>query len=220
MTSQRYFLFILAAIAFPLVIVPFAVQDEIFAFIHWIEGFMREMPVLGAVVFFLVSAASVLVAFFSAAVIVPSAVLVWGSLGAFLLLYAGWITGGVLTYGIGRLFGKSAVRRFVRQERLARYEDAVSHRMPFWAVALLVVSVPAEIPGYLLGILRYPFWKFLLALSLAELPFALVSVYASGELLQGRYFGFFVTVALLGLAAWFASQSFARRAKRKRQESL
>ena len=187
-------------------------ESWLFGFIHWLEGFMREMPVLGMVVFFLISAASVLVAFFSATVIVPSAVLVWGSLGAFLLLYAGWIAGGVLTYGIGRLFGKSVVRRFVREERLARYEDVVSHRMPFWAVALLVVSVPAEIPGYLFGILRYPFWKFLLALALAELPFAIVSVYASGELLERRYFGFFLIVALVVVLAWTASKYFGRKA--------
>lgn len=202
----------LAALALLLVIVPFTVQEEIFAFIYWLEEYAQAMPIFGAAIFFLASAVSVLLAFLSSVILVPTAVLVWGDLVTFSLLYAGWIAGGVLTYGIGRLFGKNAVRKFIGEERLARYEDVVSHRMPFWAVALLVVSVPAEIPGYLFGILRYPFWKFFLALALAELPFAIVSVYASGELLERRYFGFFLIVALVAALAWVASKSFGRKA--------
>lgn len=216
MISKHLSLFALAVFALFLLLVPFTLQEYLFAFIYWLEGYAQTAPIVGAALFFLASAASVLVAFLSSVVLVPTAILVWGEFPAFLLLYAGWIMGGISTYGIGRLLGKRVVRRLVDPEKFSRVRSYASERMPFATVAILVVSVPAEIPGYALGILRYPFRKFLLALSLAELPFAVVSVYASGELLQGRYAGFSISIALLTILAWIASKMFESRKRDSR----
>ena len=49
----------------------------------------------GAVLFVVMSAAAAMLAFFSTAVLVPVAVVTWGQTGTFVLLWVGWILGGV-----------------------------------------------------------------------------------------------------------------------------
>ena len=56
----------------------------------WAEAVMNAPPVTGALVFFLFSAASAMLAFASSAVLVPSANLVWGKFVTFLLLWGGY----------------------------------------------------------------------------------------------------------------------------------
>jgi hypothetical protein len=67
---------------------------------------IEQHRVLGAVVFVVASALSAMLVFFSAVLLVPVGIETWGSLGCFLLLWLGWLLGGVLTYGIGRSLGR------------------------------------------------------------------------------------------------------------------
>jgi uncharacterized membrane protein YdjX (TVP38/TMEM64 family) len=147
--------------------------------INWAEAIMRGHPITGAVVFFLFAAISAMLAFTSSVVLVPSANLVWGKLITFLLLWGGWIAGAIAAFGIGRV-ARPALVRLGYQEKLEKYQQFVSRRMKFWATILFCLAVPSEIPGYLLGGLHYPFWKFLAAIALAE------SIYAFGIVIAGQ----------------------------------
>ena len=46
--------------------------------------------------------------------------------------------------------------------------------------------MPSEIPGYVLGLARYPFWKYLLALTITELPYAVVTIYLGASFIERR----------------------------------
>jgi uncharacterized membrane protein YdjX (TVP38/TMEM64 family) len=159
-------------------------------------------PGWGATVFVLLSAASAMVAFFSTGVLVPVAVVTWREQVTFALLWLGWILGGVVAYTVGRLLGRRVVAGLTSGRGLA-YADRVSRAAPFGLVLLFQLGLPSEIPGYVLGLARYSFAKYLLALALAELPYAVVMVYLGVSFLEGQTTLLAViAVVVLVLAAW------------------
>lgn len=152
---------------------------------HWAEGIMDANPVMGAVIFFLFSALSALLAFASSAVLVPAANLAWGAPVTFLLLWGGWLVGAIAAYGIGRVAHPLLVR-LGYGETLAKYEKFVSSRMRFWTVLVLCIAIPSEIPGYLLGGAHYPFLRFLAAMGIAEGLYALGVVIMGDSLMEAE----------------------------------
>jgi uncharacterized membrane protein YdjX (TVP38/TMEM64 family) len=141
-------------------------------------------PRWGVSLFILLSAVSAMVAFFSTAIITPVAVLTWGKGLSIVLLWVGWLLGGICAYWVGRTLGRPVVQALTSSAALARFEHRLSARTPFGLVLLFQIALPSEVPGYVLGLARYPFAKYLLALSIAELPFAVGTVYLGASFLQ------------------------------------
>jgi uncharacterized membrane protein YdjX (TVP38/TMEM64 family) len=133
-------------------------------------------PVLGALLFVALAALSAMLAFVSAAVVVPMALYVWGAPLCMLLLWLGWILGGACAYGVGRLLGRRVVAWLTMQAALERLEQRIRRGAPFGLIVLFQFALPSEIPGYVLGMARYHFGRYLLALALAELPYAVLTV--------------------------------------------
>ncbi|WP_257447432.1 TVP38/TMEM64 family protein [Archangium lipolyticum] len=153
-------------------------------------------PFWGAVLFILLSALSAMLAFFSSALLLPVALHVWGKTACALLLWMGWMLGGITAYGIARFWGRPVIRRLTSSSLLNRYEDRLSRHTPFGLVLLFQLSVPSEIPGYVLGLARYGLRRYLLVLALAELPYAVGTVYLGASFLEQR------PLVLLGLGVF------------------
>lgn len=179
----------------------------------WAEGIMNAHPVTGAVVFVLFSALSAMLAFTTSVALVPPAILAWGKLVTFLLLWCGWIAGAIAAFGIGGLAHPLLVRMGY-EETLKKYEKFVSKQMKFWAVLLFCIAVPSEVPGYLFGGAHYPFLKFLAAIAIAEAIYALGVVVVGESVADARPGPLLAAVGVLvviGVAA-----GLALRAGRKR----
>ena len=84
-------------------------------------------------------------------------------------------------------------------EALDRFENRISSRAPFGLVLLFQLAMPSEVPGYVLGIARYQFLKYILILGMVELPFAIGTVYLGASFLQQRSFLLF-TIGAAGIA--------------------
>lgn len=172
-------------------------------------GVMDAHPVAGATLFVGLSALSAMLAFVSSAVLVPAAVVVWGKSLTLVLLWTGWLLGGASAYVVARFLGRPLVRSLGSAAALRKYERKVSQHSPFLVVLLLQLALPSELPGYILGLARYPVHVYLLALGLAELPFALGTVYLGEGLLQRQVpliLGLLVAGLALGLLAFRALQ--------------
>ena len=170
------------------------------------ESVISEFPRLGMVLFVLLASASAMLAFFSSAILVPVGIYAWGMTVCFLLLWAGWFIGGVLSFAIGRYLGRIVVERIVGTERLTGIETRVARSASFLHVVLFQAVLPSEIPGYVLGSLRYRFLPFAAALALVELPYALGTIYIGESFLQQRGW------LLVGVAAIFAAAAIVTRA--------
>jgi uncharacterized membrane protein YdjX (TVP38/TMEM64 family) len=173
----------------------------VIGFLPAAEAIIRDRPVLGVSIFVLYAALSAMLAFVSSAVIVPVGVYVWGGAASMLLLWVAWILGGVCAYTLSRCFGRPVVTALRSGPALERYENRISHQAPFGLVLLFQIAVPSELPGYLLGLVRYPFWKYLGALALAELPYAVATIYLGASFIERR------TYMLVGVGAAVATLS-------------
>lgn len=163
------------------------------------QSAVASHPVKGAVLFVIYAALAAMLAFVSSSVLVPFAIYTWGESTAFLLLWAGWLGGGVTAYAIGRFLGRPIVRWLVSAEQIAHYEPRLSANTRFAHVLLFQLALPSEIPGYVLGLLGYPFWRYLLILAFSELPYAAAAIFLGDALIQGQMIRF----AFLALGAMF-----------------
>jgi uncharacterized membrane protein YdjX (TVP38/TMEM64 family) len=171
------------------------------------QNLAAHHPGLAALAVLVFAALSAMLAFVSSAALAPFMSHVWGTVAAFLLLWVGWLLGGVLSYGIGRYLGRPVVARLIPEHRLARYEEQVSRHTPFGLLLLLQLALPSEIPGYLLGLVRCAFPRYVLALALAELPYALATVYLGWGVVERRISLILAVGAgtlLLSLGAFYA----------------
>ena len=176
-----------------------------------LDPLIAAHPVLGAIVFTLLSALAAVMAFFSSAIMVPSAVMAWGKALTVLLLWVGWLVGGLAMYALGRSLRHPRARGAKPSSRFAAYLPSSPEELKFPLVLLWQLALPSEIPGYLCGYLGVPFRIYFLALALGELPFALGAVLL-GESVVDRKLG--VLLAIGAVAATFAY--FVYRALHKR----
>ena len=171
--------------------------------VAWATRLIDRYPGWGMPVFVLLSAASAMLAFFSSMVLVPVAVHTWGEWVTGLLLWGGWLLGGVSSYGVGRYLGRAVVAWLVPLERLEYFETRLWARAGFPVILVFQLAVPSEIPGYVLGTMRYRFGVYLAALALAELPYAVGGVLLAGSFLRGQYVVLLALgVAMIALVAW------------------
>lgn len=149
-----------------------------------VEPIIAAHPRLGAAVFVLASAAAAMLAFFSSAVLVPVAVLTWDRWFTILLLWLGWLLGGMVAYGAGRLLRRPLIQTRATSRLLAFYQQRIAADVGLPMVLLIQFALPSELPGYLFGLLRVRFRTYLVALALVELPFAVGTVLVGESILQ------------------------------------
>lgn len=149
-----------------------------------VEPVFASHPVVGALLFVVLSAVSALLAFFSTGALVPVALGVWGPVGTGLLLWLGWTLGGIGTYTVGRWIGRPVAVRLNRAEEADRLLARIPHDAPIWLIAILQIALQSELSGLVLGMARYPFGRYLTALLLAEVVFAGLTVTAAMGLVE------------------------------------
>lgn len=177
-------LLVFAAAAVLLTIEP--LHDALLRLLAAAEPVIAAHPVVGMLVFVLLSALSAMVAFFSAALLVPVAVYGWGEPATMILLWLGWLLGGLCAYAVGSGLGRPLLATMGATRLLAFYHERLPAQVPFVLVLLLQLALPSEIPGYLFGLLRVRLRTYLPALALAEIPFAVGTVLVGESVVEQR----------------------------------
>ena len=117
------------------------------------EPLFGRDPVLGAFLFVLLAALSAVMVFFSGVVLVPVGIHTWGPIGCFLLLWGGWVLGGLVTYVVGRHLGRPVVRRLLSSGAVSRYEAAIPAGGSLLTATLVQLALPSDVSGYFFGLL-------------------------------------------------------------------
>ncbi len=132
----------------------------------------------GEIIFVALAVLSVMLVSFSSIWLVPVASALWGNLLTLAMLLVGWLLGGIFSYLIGKYAGYPMVRKIISEEKINSYSSVFSRaRESFSLIILSRFVLPSEIPGYLLGVVKYPFLKYLLATAISEIPYAFVVIY-------------------------------------------
>jgi uncharacterized membrane protein YdjX (TVP38/TMEM64 family) len=171
--------------------------------LKWAGDIIQARPVLGKMLFVFAAGASAMVAFVSSAIVVPVAVLAWGKAVSFLLLWLGWTLGGAAAYALSRFLGRRVARWVISDSALKGYEKLIPRDAPFGLILMFQTALPSEVPGYLLGLARYPFRKYLAALTISELPYALATIYLGEGFVERRMFLLIGTgIVMATFSAW------------------
>ena len=174
------------------------------------EAIISRSPILGMLLFVLLAMVSAMLAFFSSAILVPIGVYAWGSITCFVLLWIGWLLGGVTSFFIGRYLGRPVAAKLIGETRLSRFEKQLGRHARFIHILMFQAALPSEVPGYVLGTLRYRFSLFLLALAIVELPYALGTVYLGTRFLE-RDIVLLILIGFGGVMVATFSYHFFRR---------
>lgn len=194
------------------------INTAFYSVIFWIEDIINAQPLLGSLIFFVLSALSAILAFASTVPLLPSAILVWGMPLTFFLLLGGWIVGAMFTYWIGHQLARPALTFFVAEEKLSHYEHIISKEAKFWVILLFCLAVPSEIPGFILGAMRYDFAKFISAVLIAETVYALGSILIAQNILDKEIISTGAIIILLFILIAAASAALIRLNRARKQE--
>jgi uncharacterized membrane protein YdjX (TVP38/TMEM64 family) len=172
---------------------------------------IQDHPVMGPVLFVLLSALAAMLAFLSSAVLVPPAVYAWGSVACAALLWVGWMLGGLASYGLAYHFGRPVLRWLAPGKSITRYQERIREKASFGFILLFQLALPSEIPGLVLGIAHFPVERYLMALAIAELPYA-IGTTLLGASFVSRRFGLLLSLGALAIImAIILGRAFRRR---------
>jgi len=124
----------------------------------------------------------------------------FGTFEGFLLTWSGALLGGVLSFGLSRVFGRGFVATSARMERLDRYIAAHGAILVF--VLRLIPLVSFDAISYAAGLSGMSFRKFLLATALGMAPGTFVFVYLGGASPGAGVWAALVGLAILAVAAY------------------
>lgn len=103
-----------------------------------------------------------------------------------------------MCFFVGRYLGRPVTAKLVGTARVDSLEAQLRGHARFVHILFFQLTLPSEIPGYVLGTLRYPFWPYLGALAIAEIPFALATAFLGISFLE-RKTGWLITLGIGGL---------------------
>ncbi len=184
----------------------------------FLENYGKIYPALSILIFVGLTTLSAMLMSFSSVWLVPVAVLLWSNNFTVVLLLFSWLLGATLSYLIGYFGGYPIVRRFVSEEKISKYQNLVNKKIGFGSILLFRFILPSEIPGYLLGIAKYNFGKYLIVTFFAELPYAIYSVYAFSSIVEQKEEMFILTALFWILAVWFLGYMYFKKFKKNISE--
>ena len=161
------------------------------------QNLTQKNEVLSILIFIGISALATMLSSFIRVLPVPIALILWGNTPAMLYLLAGWLIGDALSYAIGYSAGNPVVKKFVALDEIDYYREKIPPRAQFKLILFFVTAMPAEIPNYVLGSIRYDFAKYFIATIFSELIYAYLSVRTGQALVQQNFIIFAIAIALL-----------------------
>lgn len=187
-----------------------ALHESLLGVFEAAKGVLVAHPVAGPVVFVVLAAVSAMLAFFSSAALVPAGVVTWGTWPTAALLGLGWLLGGLFAYGLARGFGRPLLAHLTSVDALAPYERRIGRGTPFGIIVLFQLALPSEVPGYVLGLVRYPVLKYVAALACVELPYAVATVWLGQEFVAREVLPILALVAVGAIVGAVAIRAFRR----------
>jgi uncharacterized membrane protein YdjX (TVP38/TMEM64 family) len=149
------------------------------------------------------------VVIYPAEIIDAAAGFAYGFLGGFVLVQAGWVVSGLLSYGIGHWAGRPVLHRLLGAERFERIERMIERGgVTLLLTMRLVPIVPFSLVSTAAGAARVPVWRFTWTTAVGYIPITAISVYLGTRLENFSFedptvlIGIGGLLALVGLAHW------------------
>lgn len=150
----------------------------------WLEDYVARHQVLGAVVFTLFAALSIVIVPMSAAPLMPIAAAIWPMWQIALYFFIAWNISAWIAFWISRRWGRRVVGKFVDLEKVDRLIDKyVINRKSTW-LRLLVsrIVTPFDITSYAYGLIKISFFEYVWITAIRTAGSALFYAWAPKQL--------------------------------------
>lgn len=198
--TRRNVAIIIALIIFATIV---GYVGEVQMLADWLKSeFMRLVgysTIAAGAVFVVLAMISEILSFFTSTPLVPVAIALWGKTITLCLLFGGWFLGACLGYYIA-YSASHLLKNFRIFKKINHYREQLGDSSEFALMLLFRLAVPSEIGILTLGFLRYSFWRHLIIIFIADLPFAILAIYSSTALV-GPHPIVFALLMIVGLVA-------------------
>lgn len=128
----------------------------------WLEQYVAQRQILGAIAFILFTALCTVIAPMSAAPLMPIAAEIWPMWQVALYFFIAWNTSAWVVFWISRRWGRRVVGKFVDLEKVDRLIDKyVINRKSTWLRLLISrIVTPFDIASYAYGLIKISFFEY------------------------------------------------------------
>lgn len=183
--------FIVFFVVFLLFLIAFFGKEyfELFNDREKFQEFIANFGIFGPLVIVATIVLEVIVAPIPGIVISLTAGFLFGPIEGAIYVYIGNILGTVLVFSFARKFGRSVVERFVKKEKLVKYEKLIQKRENFLLFFYFFPILPIDIISTVFGLSKIKFKKFLIVILLGYIPYSIVAT-NFGDYLAEIFFKF------------------------------
>lgn len=154
-----------------------------------IADFVEKAGIFAPLLFILLMALQVIIAFLPAGPLEITGGVLFGSIFGTIFTVIGIALGTFAVYGLVKKFGRPLVNVFISEEKMKKFsvlED--EERLAFWVFILfLIPGIPKDLLTYIVPLTKMSGKRFLLLSTLARFPALVISVLIGSNLIQGRY---------------------------------
>lgn len=181
---------------------------------------VESFGVFAPVVFILLMALQIVIAFIPGGPLELIGGVLFGSWKGVLFTTAGALLGTLAVFGLVRRFGKPLVQLFVSEEKMHRFRFLQNEeRLSFWVFVLfLIPGIPKDMLTYLVPLTPMKGRHFILLSMLARFPSLAASVLVGDSLADGKYW-LSVTICALAAAAVFIGYQVKNYMLKEHEES-
>lgn len=165
---------------------------------------VESFGILAPLVFILLMALQIVIAFIPGGPLELIGGMLFGSLLGLLVTTLGALLGTLTVYALVRRFGKPLVDFFVSEEKAAKFKILQDEdRLTFWVFLLfLIPGIPKDLLTYLVPLTKMRGRDFILLSTLARFPSLAASVLVGDSLSDGRYWLSVTICAVAAIAAF------------------
>lgn len=170
----------------------------------WIAGFVEKAGVLAPLVFVLLMALQVIIAFLPGGPLEITAGMLFGGVWGTVLTVIGMLIGTLSVYGLVKKFGTKLVDTVIPEQKRKKFsvlED--KEKLAFWVFLLfLLPGIPKDLLTYIVPLTEMPGRQFLVLSVLARFPAMVASVLMGSSLTEGRYWLCIVIACIAAIAVF------------------
>jgi len=162
-----------------------------------IEQTIRSHQFMGATLYIILLATSVVLLPFSSLPLLPLAARIFGVWLTAALSIVGWWIGCLIAFQIARL-GRKYLEKITSLSAVDRLEQKIPKDIGFAGIIILRLILPVDVTSFALGLLKHlKFSTYTIASLIGIIPFAFVWSYAGGELGRGAFLS--STIIFIGM---------------------
>jgi uncharacterized membrane protein YdjX (TVP38/TMEM64 family) len=167
-------------------------------YLDTLRDIIEQNYYLGAIIFIIFEALTVVFAPLSSTPIVPIASRTYGVFITFFLFYIGNVIGSIIAFFISKKYGKKIVKKLIDIKRAEDLLGNLSRKNLFISLILLRIAVPAEIVSYSAGIFKE---------KISNKMF--ISTLLIGAIPGGIFFAYIGSLRILYQLAWWIFALFS-----------